>query len=88
MNYSITNNGTKANLAISFEGIDLNDAVKLIEFAKTIGSNTSDLDYELLKIMKGGSLLMAVKLYKESTGSGLKESKDYCDNLRLKHNIE
>lgn len=35
-------------------------------------------------MFKNGHLLQAVKYYKEKTGEGLKESKEYCDALRDK----
>ena len=42
------------------------------------------LDNELLPFMKLGNHLQAVKHYKDKTGLGLKESKEYCDALRDK----
>jgi hypothetical protein len=39
-------------------------------------------------LIKQGSILAAVKFYKEETGTGLREAKDFIDNLRedLKNN--
>lgn len=53
-------------------------------------TNTADLFKDVPKeIMDrvrryalGGSKLTAVKLLKEASGVGLKEAKDYCDNLQ------
>ena len=53
-------------------------------------TNTADLFKDVPKeimdqvrrYMLGGSKLAAVKLLKEASGVGLKEAKDYCDNLQ------
>ncbi len=49
----------------------------------------SNLDNELIKIMRPTSnyshFIDAIKRYREVTGEGLKESKDYCDKLRDAH---
>lgn len=37
---------------------------------------------QVRRYMLGGSKLAAVKLLKEASGVGLKEAKDYCDNLQ------
>lgn len=43
---------------------------------------------KVIQALREGKLLMAVKIYKESTGKGLKESKDYvCDVLKPKYYI-
>ena len=47
----------------------------------------NDLDKELLEICKKIGKLAAVKHFKESTGLGLKESKDYVDILTAKHGV-
>jgi ribosomal protein L7/L12 len=41
-----------------------------------------DIDAELLKLLAGGNKLAAVKLYKDATGLGLADSKDYVDQLQ------
>jgi hypothetical protein len=49
----------------------------------------SELDKRLLQEMGGltngySQIISAIKLYREITGKGLKEAKDYCDALREK----
>lgn len=57
----------------------------LLGIEKVSGEDSlSKLEAELLSIMRTGNLLMAVKHYKDATGQHLKESKDYCDELKLK----
>lgn len=41
----------------------------------------SGLDEELLDLLRKGEKLNAVKLYKDTTGIGLRESKNYVDQL-------
>jgi ribosomal protein L7/L12 len=41
-----------------------------------------DLDAKLLRLLADGDKLGAVKLYKDTTGLGLAESKDYVDGLQ------
>ena len=40
-----------------------------------------EIDAQILKFCKENRKLDAVKFYKELTGAGLAESKDYVDNL-------
>lgn len=35
-------------------------------------------------MIKAGQMLQVVKYYKEKIGEGLKEPKEFCDNLKLK----
>ena len=47
---------------------------------------TSLSDYErqqILDALRAGKKIEAIKLYRESTGQGLKESKDFIDELTL-----
>lgn len=41
-----------------------------------------DLKIQALKIKQESGTLHAVKFIKEKTGWGLKESKEFCDNLK------
>lgn len=89
MKFSINNtdiSGTNVNLSINFLNISLQEAVSIIY---TINSKTtltlSELDKELVNMINSGSLLQAVKHLKDKSGWGLKESKDYCDNLKAKY---
>lgn len=43
------------------------------------------LDEEILRFCKAGQKLQAVKLYKDATGLGLKEAKNYVDYLSDQH---
>ena len=54
---------------------------KSILVPSTKKKTKSELDKEILSLCTSGSLLQAVKLYKDNTGEGLKESKDYVDAL-------
>ncbi len=46
------------------------------------------LDNQLMEYCLQNRKLEAIKLYKETTGKGLKESKDYVDELCRRHGIE
>lgn len=60
--------------------LDAMDAV-----AKLEGFSVGDtLDFKILEFLKEGQLLGAVKFYKDQTGLGLKEAKEYCDGLKIK----
>jgi Ribosomal protein L7/L12 C-terminal domain len=41
------------------------------------------VNQEVLELMKAGQKIQAIKLYREQTGAGLKESKDYVEGLSL-----
>ena len=56
-----------------------------INLSDTSFSSLSTLDKTVINLMKDGRKLQAVKLYKDETGLGLRESKDYCDNLQAKY---
>lgn len=44
----------------------------------------SNIDDELRDIIKNGRKIKAIKRYREHTGLGLKESKEYIDNIDIK----
>jgi len=44
-------------------------------------TNPTDLDGQLLAILSQGNKLNAIKCYKDATGAGLAESKDYVEKL-------
>jgi hypothetical protein len=46
------------------------------------------IDQQVLAICKKGSFLEAVKFYKDHSGKGLKESKDYVEELAKRNGIE
>jgi hypothetical protein len=39
------------------------------------------LNPEIVELMKAGQKIQAIKLYREQTGVGLKEAKDYVESL-------
>ncbi|MBW9172895.1 ribosomal protein L7/L12 [Clostridium estertheticum] len=54
----------------------------LIKIAKQIGVPKDPLDDELKIIMEKDGKIKAIKKCREVTGFGLKEAKDYVDNLK------
>ena len=46
---------------------------------------TENIDYELKDIISKSGKIKAIKRYREVTGKGLKESKEYIDNLSEKY---
>jgi ribosomal protein L7/L12 len=46
-----------------------------------ITATPATFDEELIKIISGGNTISAIKFCRERTGLGLKEAKDYVDNL-------
>ncbi len=79
----------KLRLTLNMEFSSLDDAMATLSLIEKHGgkSSLSSLELELLPILKEGNLLQAVKYYKDVTGSGLKESKEFCDALRDKLKI-
>ena len=55
----------KVDLILKHLGIDPNQGVNL----------------EVRELMKAGQKIQAIKLYREQTGVGLKEAKDYVESL-------
>ncbi len=86
----ITVTGSKGSIHADVTELRSEQLGKLMELAKEIVSGTqneeeaalSGLDKQLLGLIRAGTLLQAVKLKKESSGIGLKEAKDYCDDLK------
>lgn len=66
-----------------FESNLIFDAIK---DSKTFSFSSNQND-EIIKLLKEGKKLAAVKLHKELTGMGLKESKDYVEQLAKDLNI-
>ena len=52
-------------------------------FGRNLSNETAN---EIIAYIKDGQILSAVKRYKELTGAGLKEAKEFCDNFRAKLN--
>ena len=61
--------------------INTYDFIAVATVTKETDTNKIILDAELLRLIKAGTKLQAVKLKKESSGMGLKDAKDYVDNL-------
>ena|ERR1051326_405176 len=51
-------------------------------------SPTGSLEEKVLELCKAGNFLEAIKIYKDATGKGLKESKDAVEALAQKNGIE
>lgn len=68
----------KTNLGLK-ESKDYVDVLYAKVFADSV--NNKALDQEILRLCEAGTKLAAVKYHKEHTGLGLKESKDYVEEL-------
>ncbi len=57
--------------------------VKLVEFKPTTAANVqkAKMDREIAEMNKRGERVAAIKRCRELTGWGLKEAKDYCDDI-------
>jgi len=62
--------------------LTLNKIVKHLGIEEEI---TENIDYELKSIISESGRIKAIKRYREVTGVGLKEAKDYVDNLAEKY---
>ncbi len=64
-------------------------AVEAIEHGESTSpaSAPADLDKELLRLLRDGQKIEAVKRHRERTNSGLKESKDYVESLAARHRV-
>ncbi len=40
-----------------------------------------EVNLEIMDLMKAGQKIQAIKLYRQQTGAGLKEAKDYVESL-------
>ena len=45
------------------------------------------LESEILGLMQGQQKIKAIKLYRDRTGAGLKEAKDFVETLAAKHGV-
>jgi len=68
------------------DGLAAKNPLSIAETSKGAFKSNKELDKELMKHINEGHLLMAVKTYKDATGMGLKESKDYVEALKEKNN--
>ena len=57
------------------------------ESAETNGVDPTSLEGQVLALMRGQKKILAIKLYREQTGVGLKQAKDAVEALAAKHGI-
>ena len=80
---------TKSNALINDNALTLlNGDLTELDWSEAIELDdveTNTIDAEYIQMMREGSKLAAIKLLKERTGMGLKEAKEYCDNLQAKY---
>lgn len=56
---------------------------KLDAILKEMGVNAdANVPSDVMELVRMGQVIEAIKLYRERTGCGLKEAKDYVDSLR------
>lgn len=80
-----------AIILILIDNAQLRNEIKRINktlerIAKQIGASEpilESMEEELIDLLKEGKKIKAVKRYREVTGHGLKESKDYIDSLDI-----
>jgi hypothetical protein len=48
---------------------------------------SGSLEADVLALMQGQKKIQAIKLYRERTGVGLKEAKDFVESLAAKHGV-
>lgn len=63
------------------------EALERNQVIATSGTVDSDLEAELLPILRNQGLIPAIKVYRERTGTGLKESKDAVEAIAARHGI-
>lgn len=72
MKFTITNlleHSTNVNMNITFGNISLEEALSIINAIESkIGLKLSDMDKEIVALIKAGTMLQAVKYHKEKTG--------------------
>ena len=52
-----------------------------------IKDNISEEEFEIIRIIQSQGKLSAVKWYKDKFNCGLREAKDFVDNIAIKHNV-
>ncbi|GFP76159.1 ribosomal protein L7/L12 [Clostridium fungisolvens] len=58
----------------------------LTKIAKQIGVPETSVDDEVERLIAEGKKIKAIKIYRQATGAGLKEAKEYIDLLCEKFN--
>ena len=61
----------KIDLIMEHLGIDYNES--------------EDVDPQIMEMLRVGNKIAAIKIYRELTGLGLKEAKDYVDEIESLH---
>ncbi|MBS1491969.1 MAG: hypothetical protein JST55_00580 [Bacteroidetes bacterium] len=51
-------------------------------------NNLSQLETKMKVLIENGNLITAIKLYRESSGVGLAEAKEYCEEFARRNNIK
>jgi hypothetical protein len=78
---------TENDLTIRFaDSTDMNEAHRLI-VGLLSNEIKSDMDQEIIRLLKAGLIIDAIKYHREKTGSYLKDAKDYVCALRDKERI-
>jgi len=72
---------TECGLKEAKEYVDSLETVNIADEKYDLNPDCKDLDSSILSLMSQGKKLEAVKLYKDITGAGLAESKDYVEDL-------
>jgi len=75
-------------------GGGLAEAKTAVEFMESVGSvperlqpDNPDLTHQIVNLLGRGEKIAAVKLYREQTGSGLKEAKEAVERIGQQHGI-
>lgn len=64
---------------INFEKVGKDLAIYYPDlFLMVLGANN---DHKIKELLNAGQRVAAIKLYREISGVGLKQAKDYCDNM-------
>lgn len=51
------------------------------------GPTADELDRQLIELLRMRQKIEAVKVYRQATGAGLKDAKDYVDGLQSQHDL-
>jgi len=87
MNYKLTKNeGGEIVLTINMKFNTTEEATTALLALEQVNHSPSisQLESELLVIIKNQGFIPAVKYYKELSGNPLKESKEFCDEVKAK----
>jgi ribosomal protein L7/L12 len=79
-------------LASSWTDARNNDGVRLARLERKVDlilrhlglDSNQDVNPQIIELMQSGRKIQAIKLYRQQTGVGLKEAKDYVESLQIK----